>query len=147
MRLVIGTMERRSEWTYPLGRGLATVGLVLVLLALDFVVGRNPHDVSMREATPLVGLLRRGRPRRSASSCGCRPEPTYGTQYYAAWLVEKSLSVDNLFIFVIIFAKFAVPSELQQRALLIGVTLALVLRADLHRRRRRRARAASRSPS
>jgi tellurite resistance protein TerC len=55
--------------------------------------------------------------------------PEYGQQYYAAWLVEKSLSVDNLFIFLLIFARFAVPSELQQRALLIGVALALVMRA------------------
>jgi tellurite resistance protein TerC len=54
--------------------------------------------------------------------------PTYGTEYFTAWLVEKSLSVDNLFVFVIIFAKFAVPPQLQQRALLIGVALALVLR-------------------
>jgi tellurite resistance protein TerC len=52
-----------------------------------------------------------------------------GQEFFAAYLVEKSLSVDNLFIFLIIFARFAVPSELQQRALLIGVALALVMRA------------------
>jgi tellurite resistance protein TerC len=52
-----------------------------------------------------------------------------GTEYFAAYLVEKSLSVDNLFVFVIILAQFAVPSIYHQRILLIGVVLALVLRA------------------
>jgi tellurite resistance protein TerC len=111
-----------------LGMWLGTVGLVLVLLTLDFVVGRNPHDVSMREAT-LWSVFYVGIALAFGVLVWTQAGADYGTQYYAAWLVEKSLSVDNLFIFVIIFAKFAVPSELQQRALLIGVALALVLRA------------------
>jgi tellurite resistance protein TerC len=53
---------------------------------------------------------------------------TSGTEYFAAYLVEKSLSVDNLFVFVIILAQFAVPSIYHQRILMIGVILALVLR-------------------
>jgi tellurite resistance protein TerC len=53
----------------------------------------------------------------------------FGTEYFAAYLVEKSLSVDNLFVFVIILAQFAVPSIYHQRVLLIGVILALALRA------------------
>jgi len=53
----------------------------------------------------------------------------FGTEYFAAYLVEKSLSVDNLFVFVIILTQFAVPSIYHQRVLLIGVILALVLRA------------------
>ena len=52
-----------------------------------------------------------------------------GTEFFAAYLVEKSLSVDNLFVFAIILTQFAVPSIYQQRVLLIGVVLALVLRA------------------
>jgi TerC family integral membrane protein len=111
-----------------LGMWLGTVGLVLVLLTLDFVVGRNPHDVSMKEAT-LWSVFYVGIALAFGVLVWTQAGADYGTQYYAAWLVEKSLSVDNLFIFVIIFAKFAVPSELQQRALLIGVALALVLRA------------------
>ncbi len=106
----------------------ATIGLVLVLLVIDFVVGRNPHDVSMREAT-LWSIFYIGVALAFGVVVWVQGGSDVGTQYYAAWLVEKSLSVDNLFIFVIIFAKFAVPSELQQRALLIGVALALVLRA------------------
>ena len=53
----------------------------------------------------------------------------YGTEYFAAYLVEKSLSVDNIFVFAIILAQFAVPSIYHQRVLLIGVLLALVMRA------------------
>jgi tellurite resistance protein TerC len=54
-----------------------------------------------------------------------------GGQYFAAYLVEKSLSVDNLFVFVIILSRFAVPAELQPRALSVGIALALALRAVL----------------
>lgn len=112
----------------PLWAWAATILVVVVLLAIDFVVGRNPHDVSMREAT-LWSLFYVGIALAFGLIVWTQAGADYGTQYYAAWLVEKSLSVDNLFIFVIIFARFAVPSELQQRALLIGVALALVLRA------------------
>ena len=52
----------------------------------------------------------------------------YGTQFFAGWLTEYSLSVDNLFIFMIIMSRFAVPRELQQSALLVGIVLALVMR-------------------
>jgi tellurite resistance protein TerC len=52
----------------------------------------------------------------------------FGTEYFAAYLVEKSLSVDNLFVFIIILAQFAVPSIYHQRVLMFGVLLALVLR-------------------
>jgi tellurite resistance protein TerC len=53
----------------------------------------------------------------------------FGTEYFAAYLVEKSLSVDNLFVFIIILAQFKVPSIYHQRVLMFGVILALVLRA------------------
>jgi tellurite resistance protein TerC len=52
-----------------------------------------------------------------------------GTQFLAGYVVERSLSVDNLFVFVIILSTFAVPAEYQPRALAIGIALALVLRA------------------
>ena len=52
----------------------------------------------------------------------------YGGEFFAGWLTEYSLSVDNLFIFIVIMGKLAVPRELQQSALLIGIVLALVLR-------------------
>ena len=52
----------------------------------------------------------------------------YGTEFFAGWLTEYSLSVDNLFIFLIIMNKFAVPKKLQQSALLVGIVLALIMR-------------------
>ncbi len=53
----------------------------------------------------------------------------FGTEYFAGYIVEKSLSVDNLFVFVIIMTTFAVPAEHQQRVLTFGILAALVLRA------------------
>jgi tellurite resistance protein TerC len=54
--------------------------------------------------------------------------PRYAGEFYAGWLTEYSLSVDNLFVFVIIMAKFGVPRQYQQTALLVGIILALVMR-------------------
>ena len=53
----------------------------------------------------------------------------FGLQYFAGYLVEKSLSVDNLFVFVIIMTTFAVPEEHQQKVLTFGIVLALIMRA------------------
>ena len=52
----------------------------------------------------------------------------YGGEFFAGWLTEYSLSIDNLFIFIVIMGKLAVPRELQQSALMVGIVLALVLR-------------------
>jgi tellurite resistance protein TerC len=52
----------------------------------------------------------------------------FGGEYLAGFITEKSLSVDNLFVFLVIFTKFAVPRRLQSQALLIGIVLALILR-------------------
>jgi tellurite resistance protein TerC len=54
--------------------------------------------------------------------------PRYAGEFYAGWLTEYSLSIDNLFVFVIIMARLAVPRPLQQTALLVGIILALVMR-------------------
>ncbi|MFC7931223.1 TerC/Alx family metal homeostasis membrane protein [Streptomyces cinereoruber] len=98
------------------------------LIAADFFIGRKPHDVSVKEAGIWtivwivlavlfgLGLLFFG----TAQASG---------EFFAGYITEKSLSVDNLFVFVLIMAKFSVPSHLQQRVLLIGVLIALVLRA------------------
>lgn len=104
-----------------------TIGAVILLLALDFAITRKPHAVSMREAgfwsafyiaLPLAfGLW-------VLSAHGGE----IGLEYYTGYLVEKSLSVDNLFVFMLIIASFAVPPTLQQRVLLIGIIGALILR-------------------
>lgn len=101
---------------------------VLALVALDFLtISRKPHEVRLPEAAGwsifYIGI---------AVAFGIGLFIVYGGgpagEFAAAYLVEKSLSVDNLFVFVIILGQFAVPSILHQRVLLIGVVLALVLR-------------------
>ncbi len=108
---------------------LITVGAIFALILLDlFTVSSKPHDVMFKEAAGwsifYVAI---------AIAFGIWVwldfGSQFGTEYFAAYLVEKSLSVDNLFVFAIILTQFAVPSIYQQRVLLIGVILALVLRA------------------
>ncbi len=106
-----------------------TVSLVALLIIVDlFTASRKPHDVKFKEAvlaTLFYVGLSIGFGLWVWSSYGSK----YGTEFFAAYLVEYSLSIDNLFIFVIILAQFAVPSAFHQRVLLIGVFLALILRA------------------
>lgn len=106
----------------------ATIGAILVLLALDFVVTRKPHEVSMKEAT-LWSLFYIGVAVVFGVLVFIYSGSSFGTQFAAAYLVEKSLSVDNLFIFAIILAQFGVPNRLHQRVLLVGIVLALIMRA------------------
>jgi len=105
-----------------------TIGITTVLLVIDvFVIGRRPHEPSRREVSialaSFIGL---------AVLFGIGvfyfAGSQYGTEFFAGWLTEYSLSVDNLFIFLIIMAKFGVPRAYQQTALLIGIVLALVMR-------------------
>ena len=108
---------------------LVTVGAILVLVVMDFLtVSRKPHDVSFREAA-LWSIFYIAVAIAFGVFIWLWQGNDFGTQYFAAYLVEKSLSVDNLFVFVIILAQFAVPSIYHQRVLLVGVVLALVLRA------------------
>lgn len=108
---------------------LITTAVIIGFILLDlFTVSSKPHEVKFKEAASwsifYVAL---------AIIFGIWIWNQYGdqsgTEFFAAYLVEKSLSVDNLFVFAIILAQFAVPSIYQQRVLLIGVILALILRA------------------
>ncbi|MGJ5750754.1 tellurite resistance protein TerC [Streptomyces puniciscabiei] len=106
---------------------LTIVGLA-GLIAVDFFIGRKPHEVSIKEAgiwtvvwIALAGLFGLGLLLLGGG------EPA--GEFFAGFITEKSLSVDNLFVFVLIMAKFAVPTRYQQRVLLVGVLIALVLRA------------------
>jgi tellurite resistance protein TerC len=103
------------------------VGLTVLLLADLAIVSRRPHEPSMREATLWVGFYV-----TLALIFGVAlwavTNGTFATEFYAGWLTEYSLSVDNLFIFVIIMARFRVPRHLQQEALMVGIIVALVLR-------------------
>ena len=104
-----------------------TIGAVLVLLVVDFLVTRRPHEVSMKEAvgwsTFYIAL-----PLAFGAWIWSRYGSTTGVEYLTGYLVEKSLSVDNLFVFMLLLSSFAVPAALQQRVLLFGIAGALVLR-------------------
>ncbi|MCX5008654.1 TerC family protein [Streptomyces sp. NBC_00638] len=105
-----------------------TIAALCVLIGADFFIGRKPHDVSFKEAGiwSLVWVA-------LATLFGIGLLVFSGTgpagEFFAGYVTEKSLSVDNLFVFVLIMAKFAVPSQYQQRVLMVGVLVALVLRA------------------
>jgi len=112
----------------PVWVWIVTVGVILAMLAVDYVGHvRTPHAPTLRESATwslayvavavvfgvIVWIVWGG---------------TYGGEYFAGYITEKSLSVDNLFVFVLIMTSFRVPREYQQRVLLIGITIALVLR-------------------
>jgi tellurite resistance protein TerC len=105
----------------------ATVAGLAVLIAVDFLVGRKPHRVSLREAAlwGVFWVLAAGAFCAGLWWLGGSRE---AGEFLAGYVTEKSLSVDNLFVFVLIMTRFAVPTELRQRVLLVGVLLALVLR-------------------
>jgi tellurite resistance protein TerC len=105
-----------------------TIGVIVALLAVDLILGAvRPHAVGFKEATfwsvfyiavaIAFGLI-------FATRAGWG----YGAEYFAGYLVEKSLSVDNLFVFVIIMTTFAVPEQFQQKVLTFGIIIALALR-------------------
>jgi len=107
---------------------VAVVAFTLFLLVLDlFVFHRHAHEVSLREAAWLsafyagVGLA--FGPRLGVAG------PEAGGEYLAGYLIEKSLSVDNIFVFAVIFSYFAVPARYQHRVLFWGVLGAIAFRA------------------
>ena len=112
----------------PLWAWALTIAAIVGMLLFDFLGhARKPHAPSLRESAVwsavyvgiavFFGLL-------ILWFYGAE----YGGEYFAGYITEKSLSVDNLFVFVLIMASFAVPRELQQKVLLFGIAFALVLR-------------------
>ncbi|MDG4663711.1 TerC/Alx family metal homeostasis membrane protein [Mycobacterium sp. 236(2023)] len=106
-----------------------TIGIIIALLAVDLLLAAlRPHKVGFKEATAwsMFYIL-------VAVAFGVWFATAYGgdagTEYFAGYIVEKSLSVDNLFVFVIIMATFAVPEEHQHKVLTFGIILALIMRA------------------
>ena len=101
--------------------GLLTVGFLLVDV---LIIGRRPHEPSMREcAVYLTAYI--GAAIIFGFGVWYFAGAQYGGEFFAGWLTEYSLSIDNLFIFIIIMGKFAVPRQYQQTALLVGIVLAL----------------------
>ena len=106
----------------------ATVGVIVALVAVDIRSARRPHVVGFREAaiwSSVYIAFAVGFGVVLTVTAGSGP----GLEYFAGYLIEKSLSVDNLFVFAILLTTFAVPARHQQKVLLIGIVGALVLRA------------------
>ena len=104
-----------------------TIGFVVVLVAGDFLLTRRPHAVTTREAA-WWSLFYISIPLAFGGFIWARFGRERGTEYLAGYVVEKSLSVDNLFVFMLLLSAFAVPAALQQRVLLYGIVGALLLR-------------------
>ena len=104
-----------------------TIAFVVVLLVVDFLATRRPHEVSLREAGWWSALYV-AIPLAFGGFVWVRFGAESGTEYLTGYLVEKSLSVDNLFVFMLLLGAFAVPNVLRQRVLLYGIIGALVLR-------------------
>jgi tellurite resistance protein TerC len=105
-----------------------TLGVIAGLILLDLVIHRKPEPESIKSsawATIIWTLL--------GLAYGLFVWANYGSdaggEYLAGYLLERTLSLDNVFVFVVILSFFAVPPALQHRALLWGILVALVLRA------------------
>lgn len=113
----------------PVWVWIATMGGIALVIAFDFyLVVRKPREPSFRESVywvtfyvSLAALFGLG--------VTVFAGPQHGGEFFAGWITEYSLSVDNLFVFVLIMARFAVPRELRQKVLIVGIVLALLLRA------------------
>ena len=112
----------------PLWAWAAVLGVILVMLAIDLFAHRRAHVVGVREAAAWSGVwvaLGLGFGAIVWWAWGAE----FAAQYFAGYVIEKSLAVDNVFVFAIIFGYFAVPREYQHRVLFYGVLGALMFRA------------------
>jgi len=103
------------------------LGGVVALLVLDFLITRRPHEVGLREASAWSAFYV-ALPLAFGGWVWSAHGSQRGLEYYSGYLVEKSLSIDNLFVFMLVLGAFAVPKVLEQRVLLYGIAGALVLR-------------------
>jgi tellurite resistance protein TerC len=107
---------------------IALLGGILAMLAVDLVMHRDSHEIRLKEAAVWsviwvsIGIAVGG-----LIWWGYGSE--FGLQYFAGYVIEKSLAVDNVFVWAIIFGYFAVPRQYQHRVLFYGVIGALVFRA------------------
>src|SRR4051812_5450273 len=108
----------------------ATIGVIVGLFALDLFASRpgHAHVIEFREAA-VASVFFLSVAIAFGVVFGLIAGWDFGAEYFAGYIVEKSLSVDNLFVFVVIMSTFAVPAEHQQRVLTVGILLALVMRA------------------
>jgi tellurite resistance protein TerC len=112
-----------ANWVW----GATLVGLVGLLLIDLAIVGRRPHEPSVRESSLWVAFYV-GLAVLFGLGIWATDGGRYAGEFFAGWLTEYSLSVDNIFVFVIILARFAVPRAYQQKVLLFGIVVALIMR-------------------
>jgi tellurite resistance protein TerC len=107
---------------------LVTVAGLSAMILFDFyLVSRNPRKPSMRECTAWVSFYV-GLAVLFGFGVTLFAGGQAGGEFFAGWVTEYSLSVDNLFVFIIIMGTFAVPKQFQQKVLSIGIVLALLMR-------------------
>ncbi|MDH6196397.1 tellurite resistance protein TerC [Mycobacterium frederiksbergense] len=107
---------------------IVTLAVTIAVLLFDVVViGRRPHEPSTRETATYLSIYI-GLAVAFGLWVWLFHGSQFGLEFFAGWLTEYSLSVDNLFIFLIIMASFKVPRIYQQQALLVGIILALIFR-------------------
>src|SRR6478672_11893229 len=107
---------------------IVTLGVTIAVLLFDVVViGRRPHEPAKRELVTALSIYI-GLAVAFGVGVWLFHGSQYGVEFFAGWLTEYSLSVDNLFIFLIIMASFNVPKKYQQQALLVGIIIALIFR-------------------
>jgi tellurite resistance protein TerC len=111
----------------PLWAWVAFAAVIVVMLSIDVLAHRGAHVIGFREAAIWSGVWV-GVSLIFALVVGLTLGSTAGVEFSTAWLLEKSLSVDNLFVFAVIFAYFKVPRAYQHRVLFFGVLGALVFR-------------------
>ena len=107
---------------------IALIAVILAMLVVDLVMHRDAHEISVKEAAAWSGVWV-----AVAVAVGGAIWWVYGSefglQYFAGYVIEKSLAVDNVFVWAVIFSYFAVPRQYQHRVLFYGVVGALVFRA------------------
>ncbi|WP_431954736.1 TerC family protein [Nocardia lijiangensis] len=105
-----------------------TIAVILGLFVFDFFAHvRTPHEPTFRESA-FWSAVYISLALAFGGFVAWRWGSTFGGEYYAGFVTEKALSVDNLFVFLIIMTTFAVPRIYQQKVLLIGIVLALAMR-------------------
>ena len=112
----------------PVWFEVGTYVVIGLLLLVDLaVIGRRPHTPQLRESASWVGFYA-GLAVVFALLLAVVADTNTAASFMAGWLTEYSLSIDNLFVFIIIMARFSVPRKYQQEVLMVGIIIALVLR-------------------
>jgi tellurite resistance protein TerC len=107
----------------------ALIVLTLILVADLLIILKRPHIPSMKEATGWIAFYVALALVFAVILFWVTGSPDAAGQFVAGWLTEYSLSIDNLFVFVLLMGQFAVPRRYQQEVLMVGIIIALVLRA------------------